>query len=294
MRSVRFKKIDAFTGPGSPGNPAGCVYPENAGDIIDGDMLRIARELKGFVSEVACVQRAGGRYCLRYYASEGEVCFCGHATLAAMYDLFTEGELAGRERADIRAGGEELTVRFSAEDGSLYVTAPSAAFPQAAIREDELARALYIEHAALDRRIAPAAVRCGLTALLVPMRTAGVLTDVKPGMEPLTGFCVRHNLDIVVLFTDDSIRPGSSYRTRVFAPRFGYMEDPATGSGNAALGHWLLSTGRWDGGPITIEQGVSYRYPNIVRLMAQTGGAGPAVLFGGRATVRIDGRYNLP
>ncbi len=97
----------------------------------------------------------------------------------------------------------------------------------------------------------------------------------------------------MVLFTDDSILPGSHYRTRVFAPRFGYLEDPATGSGNAALGNWLLSEGRWDGTPLVIEQGKSYRCPNIVRLRAEEAGGKMGVLFGGRATVRIDGWYQL-
>jgi predicted PhzF superfamily epimerase YddE/YHI9 len=33
---------------------------------------------------------------------------------------------------------------------------------------------------------------------------------------------------------------GNDFRVRVFAATFGYLEDPATGSGNSALGYYLL------------------------------------------------------
>ena len=89
MKGFRFKKIDAFTGGHAPGNPAGCVYPDAAGDISDGEMQEIARQLKGFVSEVAYVFPEGEGFFLRYFSSEKEVDFCGHATVAAMHDLFT-------------------------------------------------------------------------------------------------------------------------------------------------------------------------------------------------------------
>ena len=132
-----------------------------------------------------------------------------------------------------------------------------------------------------------------LRKLLVPMRRASTLTDVAPNPEELAEFCTRHGIDIVVLHTDDRVLPGSSYRTRVFAPRFGYLEDPATGSGNAALGSWLLHNGLWDGRPIAIEQGRSFKAPNIIRLRAQNVDGRKRVQFGGRATVRIDGWYQL-
>ncbi len=51
MKQFRYKKIDAFTGERSSGNPAGVVYLNSPDDITPAVMQRIARELKGFVSE---------------------------------------------------------------------------------------------------------------------------------------------------------------------------------------------------------------------------------------------------
>ena len=74
MKSYPFKKIDAFATPTSDGNPAAAVYLETMDAIADSDMQRIARELKGFVSEVGYVTRlAPDAFRLRYYSSEREV-----------------------------------------------------------------------------------------------------------------------------------------------------------------------------------------------------------------------------
>ena len=74
--------------------------------------------------------------------------------------------------------------------------------------------------------------------------------------------------------------------TRVFSPKFGYLEDPATGSGNSAFAYYLLMNNYWEGKPIAIEQGSNMIY-NTVRLRAEN----DEVLFGGTATVKISGKY---
>lgn len=295
MKSFRFKKIDAFTGGYAPGNPAGCVYLDTEDDITGEEMQEIARQLKGFVSEVAYVFPEGGGFFLKYYSSERKVEFCGHATVAAMHDLFANGALRGKAEARFRVGHEILTAWYEreGEKGNAFIAAPEIEFPEMRIDADEITRTLGIARADLDERYGIARAKTGLDALLVPMRLAGALTDVTPDFEALADFCVKHTLDIVVLFTDDHIHTDSSFRTRVLAPRFGYLEDPATGSGNAALGNWLLKEGIWKGGELTIEQGRSYRAPNIVRLRTKEMGGENRILFGGSATVRIDGSYML-
>ena len=75
--------------------------------------------------------------------------------------------------------------------------------------------------------------------------------------------------------------------TRVFAPKFGYLEDPTTGSGNSAFGYYMLKNNIWMGDPITIEQGGIDRIFNIINLSYSNNN----VLFGGKATTRIKGLY---
>ncbi|MCR5454555.1 MAG: GNAT family N-acetyltransferase [Bacteroidales bacterium] len=81
----------------------------------------------------------------------------------------------------------------------------------------------------------------------------------------------------------------NAFTAGVFAPKFGYLEDPATGSGNSAFANYLLSKKIWNGNLITIEQGGNDRIFNSVKLKHTNG----QVLFGGKATVRIEGDYLL-
>jgi predicted PhzF superfamily epimerase YddE/YHI9 len=94
-------------------------------------------------------------------------------------------------------------------------------------------------------------------------------------------------MDIIVIYSLDVADKGYIAHTRVFAPKFGYLEDPATGSGNSAFGYYMLKYGLWDGSDCKIEQGGNDRMYNSVRLSSLNG----RVLFGGGATIRIDGIY---
>ena len=55
MKKLRFKKIDAFASGSSSGNPAAVIYLDQPDELSDAEMQQIARELKGFVSEVGFV-----------------------------------------------------------------------------------------------------------------------------------------------------------------------------------------------------------------------------------------------
>lgn len=107
-------------------------------------------------------------------------------------------------------------------------------------------------------------------------------------------FCESNGLDIIEVFCKETVNLNNTYRTRVFAPTFGYLEDPATGSGNSAFGYYLLKHELWDGEVITLEQNkYSDRY-NIIKLKAEIDSDKVTrVLFGGGAIVRIEGMYNL-
>ena len=75
------------------------MYLDEADTLSAEQMQQIAAECKGWVSEVGFVAKLGPkRYWLRYYSSEREVDFCGHATVGIAYDLIKNDETlsAGR------------------------------------------------------------------------------------------------------------------------------------------------------------------------------------------------------
>ncbi len=297
MKRFTFKKIDAFATELSSGNPAGSVYLKDHEVITAQEMQRIATELKGFVSEVGYVKRRDeAAFDLKYYSSEREVDFCGHATVAIMYDLLRNSpDSMDTPVITIRTNKGLLLVENRVrEDDAVFISAPAPVFSERKTQGKEIALSLGIHPDDISTSYPVAVVNAGLETLIVPIKTLDAVLSMTPHIETARDFCRENAIDIITVFTDETSESIHPYRTRVFAPTFGYLEDPATGSGNAALGSYLLENDRWDGTCLSLEQNAELHRPNIVRIEARhEAGRKPRVLFGGSAMVRIEGEYIL-
>jgi len=225
-----------------------------------------------------------------------EVDFCGHATIAILYDLLLSNP-ALAEKTTIRLVTQhnqlEAQNRIATED-AVYIRAPEPRLLQPTLDPAQLAAALRMQVSDLHAGFPLAALQVGLKCLLVPLAGLTALRAVHPDLSELDAFCKAIGVDIVTLFTPETHLTHCRWRSRVFAATFGYLEDPATGSGNAALGHYLLQQGAWNGEPLTLEQGTSLEHPNQIQLRTEPGSQGqPQVWFGGGAVTRIAGRYYL-
>ncbi len=296
MKKLRFKKIDAFATQASSGNPAAVIYLDKLDDLPDGEKLQIAKELKGFVSEVGYVSPGTDTdYELCYFSSEREVAFCGHATIAILNDMVASNEALQRQtRLSIatRTARLEVENRYL-DERSVYISAPSPQFSSKAIDANAIAAALNSRPDNLDRSRPIQIVNGGLETLIVPMAGLAPVLDVTPDLQTLKEFCLQIGVDIVLLCASEVAFQASRFRTRVFAPTFGYLEDPATGSGNSAFGYYLLTQEMWRGEKITIEQNGFRDTPNFIRLFSKANLNESQVWFGGGAIVRIDGQYIL-
>jgi PhzF family phenazine biosynthesis protein len=279
MRRYRFKKIDAFVEGQSAGNPAGCMYLPDPDALSGVEMQQIARELGGFVSEMVYIDTDEGYTSLRYFSPEREVVFCGHCTVAVMYDLIkNDPELARNPIIRVHVQGRALLVRNEiASADSVFITTPPPQFLPVSLSRDDIAAALKILPAEIGEKNRIMLVNAGLATLIVPLAS---LLALHPDQKNLREFCLVNNIEIILVFTQAVSSDRNNYRTRVFAPVFGYLEDPATGSGNAALGYYLLDAKTWDGRMLRIEQGRSREYPNIIRLVSDASKVQRSVFFG--------------
>lgn len=295
MQRLRFKKIDAFVSGRSTGNPAGCIYLDTPDMITADQMQQIAREMAGCVSEVVFVYREDEFITLRFFSAECEVAFCGHGTIAAIYDLIKNDiNLLRNPILRIRIGENQILVRNEiAGADAVFISAPFPVSLKQDLDPDAIAVALRIPPGEIADPDAISCINAGLATLIVPLRSLATLLTTHPDQQHLKEFCTSHGIEIVLINSKETSTTGASWRTRVFAPIFGYLEDPATGSGNAAFGYHLLSSQKWDGKLLTIEQGRSRENPNIIRLMSDESEKQRMVFFGGNAVVRIEGEYLL-
>lgn len=291
VRRYPYRKVHAFTRGDSAGNPA--AYLDTGTQILSpAEMLAVAREHRGFVSEVVFVSRDGGGFLLSYWSSECEVDFCGHGTVAAMYDLISRaspGTLPEVISVRTARKGEVSVYNRIGEDDGVYVSAPEPRRFSHSASASGIAAALGAAPGLLHGTLPVDAVDAGLRTLIVPLVSLDAVVDLRPDQETLRLFCEAQGFDIVLAFSEETEHPGFNAHSRVFAPKFGYLEDPATGSGNSALGSYLLDRGLWPGERLQVEQGPRGSSYNEIRLALEGG----KILFGGRASLRIEGSYLL-
>ena len=300
MKQYRYVKSNAFTSGLSLGNPAACIFMGQE-KLSPEQMQAIAAEHKGFVMEVVfCGQSEVADCKLTYYSSECEVEFCGHGTIATMYTMVKETpELMAKPVIKAETNCKGIIDVFNAieDEDAVYITAPDPIKYPMNLSIAQIEDALTLPHGAIRKDLPIRIIDAGLRTLLVPIADLETEISVYPNEQSLKTFCLDNDFDIILIFSKQTADTSAFAHTRVFAPKFGYLEDPATGSGNSAFANYLLSQGLWTGEPITIEQGGNDRIfrsalplgssKNSVKLKCQDG----RVLFGGKATKKIEGEY---
>lgn len=290
MKQYRYIKSNAFTSGASLGNPAAALITEDE-CLTPEQMQQIAAEHKGFVMEtVFCSPSETAECKLTYYSSECEVDFCGHGTIATMYSIIKD-DAALRAKMVLtvetnKKGMVSVYNEIDTED-AVYIEAPSPIEHAMNIPVEDIEGILTLRKGSINRDRAIRIIDAGLRTLIVPITQFEDEVSVYPDEAALKVFCEGNDIDNILIYSLQVADAANFAHTRVFAPKFGYLEDPATGSGNSAFANYLLSENMWDGSPITIEQGGNDRIFNAVKLKTLNG----KVLFGGRATKKIEGYY---
>ncbi len=290
MKKYKYKKVNAFTSGVSKGNPAAYLMIDND-TLSQEEMLEIGREHSGFVSEVVfCSSSQVADLKLTYYSSECEVDFCGHGTIATMYDrIQCDDKLKQKREIAIETNKKGiLTVYNSIEDeDAVYITSPEAQYLKLNLSKDQIAGALCLPEVEFDEKYPIDFINAGLRTLIVPVKKYEKEISIYPDEAQLKKFCIMNKIDIILIFCMTASKDEYIAHTRVFAPKFGYLEDTATGSGNSAFANYLFKNNLWKGLPVNIEQGGDNIEFNTVKLKMN----GNRVLFGGKAKVIIDGEY---
>ncbi|MGC5078394.1 PhzF family phenazine biosynthesis protein [Agrococcus sp. DT81.2] len=244
----------AFADSPELGNPAGVVL--DAQVLTDAEMQRIATEV-GY-SETAFVtspvERAGDALSVRYFAPDGEVDFCGHATIAtavALADLLGPGSyVLGTRVGEIHASATRNGERTLGAFRSAKVSSSLLAAEQL----DALLRELRWSREDLHPDLPPAVGFGGNRHPVLVARDLSRLTDLDYDFEALRALCRTHDWVTIQLIAADG--PGH-WRSRNPFPWGGVVEDPATGSAAAAFVGYLRALGRAvTGDRFTIRQGV--------------------------------------
>lgn len=296
MATYEFVTVDVFTDRRFGGNPL-AVFPDAAG-LSDADMQALAAEFN--LSETTFVlppDDPANTARVRIFNRTYEMPFAGHPNVGTGFVLAQ----AGRDRGGVLlfeelAGLVEVRVDRDAIGALMGAT---IAAPQPL----SLGPELHTEEVAACAGIAPsdvltAAHRPVLASVGIPFVIAEVSGEALTRAVPDIGEFRRVRDTWPTLGSRLALhlyaRDGQGLRARMFSPLSGTVEDPATGSANAALTALLLhlAPGRDEAG-FDVEQGTEMGRPSRLRATARRGPDGIRASVGGSAVPVLRGSVDL-
>ena len=283
MRTYHFATVDVFTNQRFGGNPL-AVFPEAAG-LSDAEMQALAAEFN--LSETTFVLPPADpahTARVRIFNRTYEMPFAGHPNVGTGYVL----AMAGKDREGVLlfeepAGLVEVVVD---RDAAGAITGATIAAPQPLSLGPELSAEAVAACAGLSPGdVMTAAHRPVLasvgTGFVVAEVSGEALTRATPDISAFRRVNMEHPELGAMLALHLHAHHGTKLRARMFAPLSGTVEDPATGSANAALAALLLSlTGKTDHS-IDVVQGIEMGRPSLLHVTARRSPAGIRATVGG-------------
>lgn len=259
MKKIRVLHYDAFSLIPNKGNPAGVVLEGD--QLTEEEMQKIAFQV-GFNETAFPIRSDKADIRIRFFTPGHEVNLCGHATMATVFALFSQGLLEKKEEILIETKAGVLPVRIqTTPDGEIRITMQQAA-PQFTAFEgsvEELAAVLGlgVEDIRTDLPIQYGST--GLWTLIVPLASLDACKRMKPDNsrfpEALTQM-PRASIHPICLETID---PSSDMHARHFSSPFsGTVEDPVTGTASGVMGAYYVTfvdPGKTGPRSFVIEQG---------------------------------------
>jgi PhzF family phenazine biosynthesis protein len=228
MMELAISVIDAFTDTIFKGNPAAVIILDTW--LSDTQMQSIAAENN--LSETAFLVNVGtNQFHIRWFSPLTEIDFCGHATLASAYELFSQDSTLDHINFIADAVGDFLVTKTTS--GMLAMDFPNTCPTLIDTKE--------VPHALLKGlSIPPAEVLLNKQAYMVVYDSPFDVENVKRDNAILATLAPH---DVVV--TSHSDNSQYDFISRYFWPANGGDEDPATGSIHTGLApYWAKRLGK--------------------------------------------------
>jgi trans-2,3-dihydro-3-hydroxyanthranilate isomerase len=291
----RFITLDVFTTQRFAGNPLAVVL--DAEGLDTGAMQKIAREFN--LSETVFVHRpddASARARLRIFTPGQELPFAGHPTVGTAVLLgrhdgggdrsFVLQETVGPVPCRVRSTGPDsgwASFEIPRLPGKV-ADGPAAA---------DMAESLGVSSADMGLAALPTELWSGGNQFwMVPIRDLQAIGRCTVNRARFDSVFTTDRGAAAFVFCRETTDRGHAFHARMFAPEFGIIEDPATGSAVAAFAGYLAAHGGYADGSHTvrIEQGYEMGRPSLIELtLAIAGGLLQGASIAGDAVTVLEG-----
>lgn len=235
---MRIRVIDAFTDRPFAGNPAAVCLLDGDSWPDEGWMRQVAAEMN--LSETAFAHplpaSADAHWALRWFTPTDEVDLCGHATLATVHALRSDGTITGAVRFSSRSG---VLITHTHDDGTITLDFPLAPTAEISVPHDVFD--------ALNAKPDTVYGTGALGDLLAVFSDEATVRALAPDFAALGHLSRREGVRAIIATAPAVPGNGYDFVSRCFAPAVGIPEDPVTGSAHTALApYWSGRFGRDD------------------------------------------------
>jgi trans-2,3-dihydro-3-hydroxyanthranilate isomerase len=286
MPKYQFHQIDVFTNQAFGGNPL-AVFPEGVG-LSTQQMQAIALEMN--LSETTFVlppENPEADFKVHIFTPASELPFAGHPVVGTHWLLAQLGRVQLEEpittvKFELGVGVRAAQLHVSAGKVTKVVMDHQKPEFFATASEEQikrLAKSLGLRSEAILETGWPVqVVSTGIRQLFVPVRSLGEVQSLKPSKQDASAMnSVLDELDptekdvhCIMVLSLETENDEADVHTRMFAPRLGVPEDPATGSASGGLGAYLIENRIFDATLpttyITSEQGIEAGRPSIIHI----------------------------
>jgi PhzF family phenazine biosynthesis protein len=271
-----FQQVDVFASGLFSGNPLAVVLDGEG--LSDADMLRFASWTN--LSETTYVLPPtveGADYRVRIFTTHGELPFAGHPTLGSCHAWLSTAGAGHRGEAIVQECAAGLVALRRGELGLAFAAPPR--IRSGPVDEATLAELAGILGIGRDDIVAAEWADNGPGWVALLLASAEAVLAVTPKRSD-------YKIGLVGPHADGS---PAAFELRAFFPAPGAVtEDPVTGSLNAAVGQWLIGSGRASS-PYLARQGTALGRAGKIRVSSGDG----EIWVEGATHTRISGTVDL-
>lgn len=241
MKSIQVYHYDAFSIEPNKGNPAGVVF--NGDELTDMEMQEIALKV-GFNETAFPVKSEVADVKIRFFTPGHETDLCGHATMATVYALKTNGMLGDKTQLTIetRAGILPITITPNTNN-EILITMKQASpkFEEFKGSKKELAHSIGLEESDIEDNLPIVYGSTGAWTLLIPIKELASFKKMKPNNKLFPSIIKEMPNASIHPFCMQTYDTNADMHARHFSsPYSGTIEDAVTGTASGVMGAYFV------------------------------------------------------
>ena len=285
--------LDVFTDIPFTGNQL-AVFP-SADDLSSDQMQKLANEIN--YSETTFILNSSDDYAdfdIRIFTPYSELPFAGHPTLGTAYVLMNCLNINLKNENSIRLKTKVGIIPLERLDGNIWMRQNEPEFFKIFKDKHKISELIGLTPDDISDELPIEEVSTGNAVLLIPITSLSSIRKATGIFNKIIDFFADNKSLAPYLFTLDTEDSKADVHTRFFAPHFGIIEDPATGSAAGPLTAYLLKYGVFGQKfEIQNEQGIEIGRPSNIMMKGSFDNGKYDIEVGGKCQVMGRSAFNV-